>query len=51
MSFSGASRVAPGIEPGESERLFGGDWDIEHLTEFDDDKQETIFLMTRHADA
>jgi SAM-dependent methyltransferase len=51
MSFSGASRVAPGIEPGEMERLFGADWDIEHLTEFVTDEQEAIFLMTRHADA
>ncbi len=51
MSFSGASRVAPGIEPGEMERLFGADWDIEHLTEFDNDRQEAVFLMTRHTDA
>ena len=51
MSFSGASRAAPGIEPGEMERLFGADWDIEHLTEFDSQEQEAVFLMTRHSEA
>ena len=51
MSFRGASRVAPGIVPGEMERLFGAHWDIEHLTEFDSDQQEAVFLMTRRADA
>ena len=48
VSFSGASRVTAGIEPGEMERLFGQAWDIEHLTEFDDDTQEAVFLVTRH---
>lgn len=51
MSFRGASRAAPGIVPGEMERLFGTDWDIEQLTEFDSDQQEAVFLMTRKAKA
>jgi SAM-dependent methyltransferase len=49
ISFSGASRLSPGIAPGELERLFGQSWDIEHLSEFDSDRQEAVFLMTRHA--
>ena len=52
MSFSGASRMAPGLEPGlepgEMERLFGAEWQIEHLAEFSSDRQEAVFLMTRH---
>lgn len=48
ISFSGASRLSPSIEPGEMERLFGADWEIEHLTEFDSHRQEAVFLMTRH---
>ena len=51
MSFSGASRVAPGIEPGEMEALFGEGWDIEHMTEFATDQQEAVFLMPRRAKA
>lgn len=47
ISFSGASRLSPSIEPGELERLFGRHWDIEHLTEFSGDRQEAVFLMTR----
>ena len=47
MSFRGASRVAPGIEPGKMERL-GADWDIEHLTDLTSDHMEAVFLMTRH---
>lgn len=47
ISFSGPSRLSPAIEPGELERLFGAHWDIEHLTEFDDGRQEAVFLLTR----
>ena len=48
ISFRGASRLSPSIEPGEMDELFGADWDIEQLHEFDSDRQEAIFLMTRH---
>jgi hypothetical protein len=51
MSFTGPSRIAPAIEPGEMERLFGAAWDIEHLTEFDSERREAVFLMTRKAGA
>jgi ubiquinone/menaquinone biosynthesis C-methylase UbiE len=50
ISFSGPSRLAPSIEPGEMERLFAADWDIERLTEFDSGRPEAVFLMTRHAE-
>jgi ubiquinone/menaquinone biosynthesis C-methylase UbiE len=49
ISFSGASRLAPSIEPGEMERLFGADWDIEHMAEFASDRAEAVFLMTRRS--
>ncbi len=48
ISFSGASRLAQSIEPGEMEELFGADWEIEHLHEFDSRRREAVFLMTRH---
>lgn len=47
LSFTGASRVAPGLEPGEMERLFGAEWQIEHLAEFATGRPEAVFLMTR----
>jgi SAM-dependent methyltransferase len=47
ISFSGPSRLSPSIQPGEMEELFGDDWAIEHLHEFDSQRQEAVFLMTR----
>ncbi len=47
ISFSGPSRLSPSIQPGEMEELFGADWAIEHLHEFDSQRQEAVFLMTR----
>jgi hypothetical protein len=47
MSFRGASKVAPGIEPGEMEQRFGADWDIEHLADMTTEPMTAAFLMTR----
>jgi SAM-dependent methyltransferase len=47
LSFSGPSRMAPGIEPGEMEQRFGADWDIEELGGMSDTPRTTVFLMTR----
>jgi hypothetical protein len=47
MSFSGPSRIAPGIEPGEPERLFGGAFAIERLPKPAPPALYACFLMTR----
>ena len=47
MSFSGPSRVAPGIEPGEAEALFGGSFEIERLPRPAPPEPYACFLMTR----
>ncbi len=46
FSFSGPSRYAPTIEPGELERLFGDEWDIEPV-EADPARRIAWFLLRR----
>jgi SAM-dependent methyltransferase len=45
ISFSGASRMSH-IAPGELERLFGNEWDIELFASYEDWKT-AVFLLTR----
>lgn len=47
LSFSGPSRVAPGIEPGETEALFGRTFVIERLPLPAPPDPYACFLMTR----
>ena len=47
ISFTGPSRLTPLIVPGEVERLFGGDFDIERLPEPRDEDRAACFLMTK----
>lgn len=47
MSFSGPSRIAPGIEPGEAEALFGAAFEIERLPKPAPPEPYACFLMTR----
>jgi SAM-dependent methyltransferase len=47
MSFTGPSRLAPGLEPGEEEALFGDAFDIERLPKPPRDSRAACFLMTR----
>ncbi len=46
ISFSGPSRLYPGLVPGEVEALFGDDWTIEDWSSHPDRFQAT-FLLTR----
>jgi SAM-dependent methyltransferase len=41
-------RVSPSIEPGELERKFGDDWDIEELEGMTEEPKTALFLLTRH---
>jgi SAM-dependent methyltransferase len=47
ISFSGPSRLAPGLEPGEEETLFADAFDIERLPKPPRDSRAACFLMTR----
>jgi SAM-dependent methyltransferase len=47
ISFSGPSRMAAGLEPGEEAALFGGAFTIERLPEPTSDTHCACFLMTR----
>ncbi len=47
ISFKGASRLAPALEPGEEQRLFGDDFDIERLPEPEVRSGFACFLMSR----
>ncbi len=47
ISFTGPSRLGPGLEPGEPERLFGGDFEIERLDDPGHSGRWACFLMTR----
>ena len=47
MSLTGPSRLAPGLEPGEEETLFGDAFDIERLPKPPRDSRAACFLMTR----
>ncbi len=47
ISFSGPSRLAPALEPGEEERLFGEAFDIERLPKPAPGERAGCFLMTR----
>jgi SAM-dependent methyltransferase len=49
ISFSGPSRLAAAIEPGEMEERFGAGWDVERLDEFASERLEAVFLMTRRS--
>ncbi len=46
ISFHGASRMAPGLEPGEEERLFGDRFTIERLPSPPPGSGAACFLMT-----
>jgi SAM-dependent methyltransferase len=46
FSFSGTSRLSH-IAPGELEELYGGEWQVEMLTE-DPEWRVATFLLTRH---
>ncbi len=47
ISFTGPSRLTPLIVPGEVEKLFGRDFDVERLPEPRDEAHAACFLMTR----
>jgi SAM-dependent methyltransferase len=47
ISFTGPSRLGPGIEPGEPERLFGDEFDIERIDELEHPGRWACFLMTK----
>ena len=47
ISFSGPSRLAPAIAPGEVEALFGAAFDIERYPRPRNDERAACFLMTR----
>ncbi|GIU99071.1 MAG: hypothetical protein KatS3mg014_0687 [Actinomycetota bacterium] len=47
ISFNGPSRLAPAIEPGEEERLFGSVFAIERLPKPEPGSRAACFLMTR----
>ena len=47
ISFTGPSRLAPGLEPGEEESLFADAFDIERLPKPPRDSRAACFLMTR----
>lgn len=47
ISFVGPSRVGPGFEPGEVERLFGGPFEIQRLDVEPHRGRWASFLMTR----
>jgi SAM-dependent methyltransferase len=47
ISFRGASRLAPPIEPGEEDALFGHFFDIERLPRPEPESGAACFLMTR----
>ena len=50
ISFSGPSRMAPGLQPGEVEARFGADFDIERLPEPRPETPFACFLLTRRGD-
>jgi hypothetical protein len=47
ISFTGPSRLAPGLEPAEEEALFGDAFVIERLPKPPRDSRAACFLMTR----
>ena len=47
ISFKGASRMAPAIEPGEEQQLFGDAFEIDRLPRPEDRSGFACFLMTR----
>lgn len=47
ISFSGPSRIAPAIEPGEETRLFGDDFDIAPVHVRRDGDPVACFVLTR----
>lgn len=47
ISFTGPSRLTPLIVPGEAERLFGGEFDIERLPEPHDEDHAACFFMMK----
>lgn len=49
ISFSGASKLAPAIAPGEERELFGEAFDIERLLEPPDGSRAACFLMVRRS--
>jgi SAM-dependent methyltransferase len=49
ISFVGPSRIAPGFEPGEADRLFGSRFDIERVDHPRADTGSACFLMKRRA--
>lgn len=51
ISFHGASRLAPALEPGEETQLFGAAFDIETVHARRDGALEACFLLTRRAPA
>lgn len=49
ISFSGPSRLAPGLLPGEQEERFGDAFDIEKLPEPRPEDHAACYLLTRRA--
>jgi hypothetical protein len=47
ISFTGPSRLSPGLEPGEEVALFGDSFDIERLPKPPRESRSACFLMTR----
>jgi len=47
VSFTGPSRLSPGLEPGEEEALLGDSFDIERLPKPPPETRTACFLMTR----
>lgn len=47
LSFHGPSRLAPAVQPGEEQRLFGDHFDIRHGPQPTTDNPAACFVMTR----
>ena len=47
ISFTGPSRLSPGLKPGEEVTLFGDSFDIERLPKPPRESRSACFLMTR----